>query len=105
MDKNSSILNHVMQFGMKRFDVDLESNDSYFRSDKNSATLHGKVKDSNWRVSIRASIVDDEVFFGITTIGGGHGYNTHLFTDIVTSNLLDRYLEKSYQKVMEGISQ
>ena len=102
--ENKEIIRHVIIFGSQHFKVEDDAA-SYFRQTENSATLHAKVPGSEWRVSIRASIVEDEVFFGITTIGGGFGYNTHLFTDIATPGLLNRYLEKSVQKIMEGIKQ
>ena len=100
--KNNEIIAHVIKFGGKRFQMD-DAKEAYLRESKDSASLHVQVPGHNWRVAVRASIVEDEVFFSIRTIGAGHGYGAQMFTDLATPALLDRYLEKCYRKVMEGI--
>lgn len=100
--KNNEIIAHIIKFGGQRFQMD-DAKDAYVRESKNSASLHVQVPGHNWRVNVRATIVDDEVFFGIRTVGGGHGYGAQMFTDLATPVILDRYLEKCYRKVMEGI--
>lgn len=100
--KNKEIIAHVINFGIKNFET-IEI--AYAGSDdETSASRNADFPGTNWRVSTRASIIGDEVFFGINTIGGGHGYNTHLFTDTVTPELLDRYLEKAVKDIRQSIN-
>lgn len=99
--QNKEIIAYVIKFAGQRFKV---QEGDYLKNDATSATFHTQVPGHNWKVSARASIVDDEVHFGIRTIGGGHGYGAHLFTDTVTPAILDRYLEKAYKSIMDGIA-
>lgn len=99
--QNKDIIAHVIKFAGKRFKV--EEGD-YLHTTATRASFHTQVPGHNWRVSAQVSIIDDEVHFGIRTIGGGYGYGAHLFTDMVTPGMLDRYLEKASKAVMDGIT-
>lgn len=99
--QNKEIIAHVIKFAGERFKV---QEGDYLNNTATRASFHTQVPGHNWRINATASIIDDEVFFGIRTIGGGHGYGAHLFTDTVTPAILDRYLEKAYKSIMDGIT-
>lgn len=99
--KNNEIIAHVINFAVKNFEA---AGNAYTGSDDEThASRTSEFLSTNLRVSTRVSIIDDEVFFGINTIGAGHGYNVHLFTDTVTPELLDRYLRKAIKDVLQSI--
>ena len=98
--KNNEIIAHVINFAVKNFDNVVAYAGS---DDETHASRNSDFFGTNLRVSTRVSIVDDEVFFGINTIGAGHGYNVHLFTDTVTPELLDRYLRKAVKDVLQSV--